>query len=269
MGVARKRFCQAALEVCFGQLEEITPVVDESRKVCLNEFGLGALYPVSEKRYRLWKIRVDSPSQSFQAFRPNSTWMYSVWLLPMSDFSDRLRRPAAARCGLGNAGPVAGFLDLTLQGLREQWQEAECQVGPEIRAELSPLRSAGAGTRTHHHLGNDLRGVRYRKQLLEADRCGSGSPIDLQEDRRLQLLTQNRSRIPCWYNRLEDQTQDARDEEATEAFCAAANTSTCSFQKTSQARYTLRLEAEPCTPQPVKGGAQKSQFLWALWCLET
>ena len=51
----------------------------------------------------------------------------------------------AARCGplrppgFGNAGPVAGFLDLTLQGLREQWQEAECQVGPEIRAELSPL----------------------------------------------------------------------------------------------------------------------------------
>ena len=52
----------------------------------------------------------------------------------------------------------------------------------------------------------------------------------LGQDRRLQLLTQNRSRrapprpprpprpshprIPCWYNRLEDQTEDARDEEA-------------------------------------------------------
>ncbi|CAE7934576.1 unnamed protein product [Symbiodinium sp. KB8] len=218
----------------------------------------------------------------------------------MSDFSDRLRRPMpAARCGplrppgFGNAGPVAGFLDLTLQGLREQWQEAECQVGPEIRAELSPLdpQVLGPGRITTlattceefdtgsscSRLG-EYRDVvssvflRYCRRAddgglcfdAQADRCGSGSPIDLQEDRRLQLLTQNRSRIPCWYNRLEDQTEDARDEEATEAFCTAANTSTCSFQKTSQARYTLRLEAEPCTPQPVKGSIGMSVFLGGL-----
>jgi len=99
----------------------------------------------------------------------------------------------------------------------------------------------------------------------QADRCGSDSPIDLQEDRRLQLLTQNRSRIPCWYNRLEDQTDAHGDEEATEAFCTAPpNTSTCSFQKTSQARYTLRLEAEPCTPRPAKGSIGISVLLGGL-----
>ncbi|OLP87998.1 hypothetical protein AK812_SmicGene30716 [Symbiodinium microadriaticum] len=220
MGVARKRFCQAALEVCFGQLEEITP------------------------------------------------------------FARTLLGCTACGCCLCLTSAIAfgGFLDLTLQGLREQWQEAECQVlGPGRITTLATTCEEFDTGSSCSRLG-EYRDVvssvflRYCRRAddgglcfdAQADRCGSGSPIDLQEDRRLQLLTQNRSRIPCWYNRLEDQTEDARDEEATEAFCTAANTSTCSFQKTSQARYTLRLEAEPCTPQPVKGSIGMSVFLGGL-----
>ncbi|CAE7858139.1 unnamed protein product [Symbiodinium microadriaticum] len=259
----------------------------------------------------------------------------------------------AARCGplrppgFGNAGPVAGFLDLTLQGLREQWQEAECQVGPEIRAELSPLdpqvlgpgrittlattceefdtgsscsrpavRAAMCtGVRGERPAGRRRAVVALARRLGEyrdvvssvflrycrgaqsgGERAGrerestapSLRPTDAaaarpstskrrrkgteveerggMQRRRLWCVlgVLGQDRIPCWYNRLEDQTEDARDEEATEAFCTAANTSTCSFQKTSQARYTLRLEAEPCTPQPVKGSIGMSVFLGGL-----
>ncbi|CAE7245216.1 unnamed protein product [Symbiodinium natans] len=78
------------------------------------------------------------------------------------------------------------------------------------------------------------------------------------------MLLDNRSRIPCWYNRLEEQSIDAPDEEATEASCSAANTSTCIFSKTSQVRYTLRLEAEPCTQRPEKGSVAVSVLLGGL-----
>ncbi|CAE7685954.1 unnamed protein product [Symbiodinium pilosum] len=220
MGVGRKWACQGLLEVCFGQLDEVTPLA-----------------------------------------------------------RTLLACTACAAClCLTMTIAFGGFLELTLQGLRERWEEAECTVlGPgrvtTIASRCEEFASGTACTRLGEYR-NVLSSVfvRYCRDPadgglcfdVQADKCGLNSRIDVQQDQRYRALLENRSRIPCWYNRLEEKTWDPADEEATESSCTETNTSSCLFFKTSQARYTLRFEAEPCASLPAKGSVVISVLLGLL-----
>ncbi|CAJ1437346.1 unnamed protein product, partial [Effrenium voratum] len=98
---------------------------------------------------------------------------------------------------------------------------------------------------------------------VQADKCGLSSPIDLAQAGQYQEMTNTSVAIPCWYNRLQEQTQETTEEEATQSSCDASG---CSFYKTSKARYTVRLNEEPCATPRAKGSVGVTVVLGMLVC---